>query len=802
MADATIAQEGPFQKTARMSNASELSAKDATEKTPARNAGISADDTKEIEAQIAELALKNRIILQDDMGKPLKKEMAFPIAVNLALFCVASVVLFFLAHYFNRQESGIGRSSAFSSVEGELINQLREDSENIISGKEQEIAVVREELNALERQRQRELANFDAQLEAREATFLEQARRDREAEQARLATQGLSQAEINERLRNFERDRMEQYQRQLAEERNVILKDFEQRESQYHDSIRALNDERRIVQTEIQRQREISLQMEEANVSVQQELEQAQADMRRMREAQQRTANEETLIVELFNKIQGDFQSRQFETAITDANNLTQVLRDMPGTMARRTTDMALAVSLARRARLELERQEIQNAGAASAAGEVLAAEQQANLRIAELQEALNEANRQAAEREAALQRTAAEREQMESLYARNLANAVGSIRQAKRFADGNDAAGAMNAYRQAAGYFGLSDAETAVFISGVETLSRNSLIDAVAKQKLESDKLSNQTESAMRDRIAMLDAALANLRKSDADKQGRISRLEAENEQLRQQNQQLAGAVGATANQNAATASQMQARISQLDAALANLRKSDVDKQARISRLETENEQLRQQNQQLAGAAGVTANQNAATASQMQARISQLETEIAQLRQQNQQLAGAATNQNAANAAAASQMQERISRLEAESNRLKESERTLTYNLSSMTDNYNSIKPNSDAYLSLTRAYSVYKKDPNRLSNLEHFLNEREVSTAFPGFVDKARIIADDLTLSARKEALNTVSSIMETALRIQTLATRKLYLEGMKVRYMNDPAITGCIEMLIKRL
>jgi hypothetical protein len=697
MVEATEVQGDLFQKIAQ---------KDAIGETSVYNADISADDTKEIEAQIAELALKNRIILKDDMGKPLKKEMLFPIVTNLLLFGVAAVVLFFLARYFNRQENIIGRSAAFSSVEGELINQLREDSENIISGKEQEIAVIRHELNNLELRRQQELANFDAQLESREAAFLEQLRRDRDAEQAHFAVQGLSQAEINERLRSFDRERMEQYQRQLAEERNGILKGFEQRELQYHDSIRALNDERRIVQTEIQRQQELYLQMQEANAAGKQELEQALVDMQRMRDVQQRTANEEALIVGMFNKIQSDFQDRRFEDAIVGANSLTRVLQDMPGSSARRTADIALAASLARMARLELEYQTLQNARAVSVASDALAVteqQQQADIRIAELQAALNEANRLVAEREAALQTTNQradnEREQLESLYARNLASAVGSIRQAKRFADSNNTAAAMNAYGQAAGYFGLSAAETVVFTSGIETLSRNALVDAVAKQRLESDELLNQTESMMRNRIVTLDAALANLRKSDKDKQARVSQLEAEN---------------------------------------------------------------------------------------------------ARLHQQNQQLTSGAANQSGA----ASQMQARVSQLEMENNRLKENERTLAYNLGVMTDNYNSIKPNSDDYLSIARAYSVYKNDPDRLSNLEHFLNEREVASAFPGFVNKARNIADGLIMSTRKETLNAISSIIETALRIQTPSTRKLYLEGMKVRYIHDPAMVGFIEMLIKRL
>jgi hypothetical protein len=702
MAETVAAQIGLLQKNTTGAQ------QKIEEEAPIHSAAISIDDTKEIETQIEELSRKNHIILKGDMGKPIKKEMLFPIVVNLLLFSIAAGVLFFFTRYFNRQEQNAGRSSAFSSVEGELINRLKEDSENIISGKDREIATIRSELNALELQRQEALASFDVLLASREAAFREQMREEFGAEESRFAAEGLSQAEIDERMRNFERDRMAQYQQQLADERSAIQQTFDQRERRYHDSIRALNDERRAVQAEIQRQEESLRLVQKQSAASIQELEQARADMQRMSEIQQRSANEEAAIVGMFNKIQSDLQAGQFQAAITDADNLKRILQNMPSTSARRAADIALTDALARMAQLELENRQLQIARsdptAAALSAERQAALDAANLRVSELQAALNDANRQSADREAALEaahrRTVTEFEETRTRYAGNLANAVNSIREAKRFADRNDTAAALNAYRQAAGYFELPVGETAVFISGIETLSQNAsaasaAADAVTRQSRESDEA--------------------------------LARLEAENEQLRQRNRQL---TSGAANQSA--------DVSQM--------------QERIARLESENERFRQQT----GAASV-------------------------------QLSG---------------LQSRMNQLETENGRLKESEQTLTYNLSAMTNDYNSIKPASDAYMSLVRAYSVYKNTPDRLSNLEHFLNERGVLAAFPGLAEKVRSIADGLTVAARKEALEAVSSILETTLRIQTGSTRNLYLGSMKVRYVNDPAIVDFIDLLIMRL
>jgi chromosome segregation ATPase len=205
-------------------------------------------------------------------------------------------------------------------------------------------------------------------------------------------------------------------------------------------------------------------------------------------------------------------------------------------------------------------------------------------------------------------------------------------------------------------------------------------------------------------------------------------------------------------------------------------------------------------------------ATQNSASSSQVEAlqtSINQLEAENARLRQTNQQLTANSTNQNSTASSQIAALTTRVNQLETENNRLKQSEQTLNQNLSemtknynTMTDNYNQIKPSSDAYLALIKAYGVYKNDPNSLSDLEHFLNMREASNALPGLTERVRTITNNLIVAARKEALNTASSILDTALRIQSKSTKKLYLEGVRIRYLSDQTIVAFIDVLLKSL
>ncbi len=613
-----------------------------------RTSSISGEDAREIEAQIAGIVDRKHIVLNAYTGKPVKKEQVFLVAVNVLLFGAAAAVLFFSARHFSVDSGRVTDPSAFTSVEGALIQQLRSASSEVISEKDAEIASIRRQLRVLEEQRRQSLNDFDASLTDREAAFLASLRTELEAEQARLIEGGMSPSDADARIQEIERERLAAYRRQIADERDAIQRNFDEMESRHKGSLRVLNDERQAVQTASRRQEESMLSLPVA-LNDSETLEQARQDLRRLNESRQRLADEDAVIANMLMGIQNDVNAGRFEDAARNADSLAVRLRDMPES-DRRRADISLAETLSVLARVEIA----DEAPVAAVVDESLL--DAANARIAELETALSESVQKAddaeanartdaaasAESAAALAAAARRSEVLETQIAAlvnerdNRARAVAeSLTEAKNRADEGDAAGALAAYRQAGERIGLFEDENGAFIAGVESYAA------------------------------------------------------------------LAGSAFAVPT-------------------------------------EQSNAVLREQS----------------------------------------------------------------ARLLAENERLQESERSLNQHLLEATAAYNAAKPNADAYLALVRTYGVYRRDPDGLSELERFLNSRELEATFPGFTEKMRSITDNLRLAARTEALDAASSIFETAVRIQTPSTRKLYLEGIKARYAGEPNMTTFIELLLQRL
>jgi hypothetical protein len=769
---------------------------------------ITSEDEKEIEAQIAELSLKNRSGF-DALVVPAKKELFFPIVVNILVFGIAAGVLFSASRIFSGREQMDSRTAAFSSVEGNLIRQLRQDSEVIISNKDQEIVEIRKQLEDIEAQKLRQLRDFDEQLKQRESAFREQVLKDVEAERVRLSALGMTQAQINALLKKYEQERYLYYQQRLTGERDEIQKNFDQLQAQYQERMRAVNDERRSIQTEVLRQetafRESAGGAQNANLSA--ELEQARAEILRINENLQKDAGEEAAVLTLYGTIRANLLAEQFTDAITNSDILINMLANGQSVSQRRGMDRYLASSLKTLAYLEIEKRR---------EPPPQPFDPQTQARIAELEEALEMASRRL--------------EQQSSDNNRNLAEAVNSVRQARVAAEQNNTIAALNAYQDAGTRLGFSAAENASLVAGITALTHSAVDTALSRQKEELSKTANETETLLQNRIATLETALNNLRQASLSRnqpqldseeiarlQTRASALEMENARLKQDAEEMSRVMS---QENAAVASRITALYSYLntlEAENARLKQSNDEltrnatqnsadasrvaaMQTRITELAAENTRLKQSNDELAR----SVNQNSADASRitaMQSRVSELETENARLKQSNDELARN-VNQNSADASRITAMQSRINELEAENTKLKQTEQELNQNLIIVTDNYNRTKRNSDAYIRLTNAYTVYKENSDSLSELEHFLNTREASSTFPGIAEKVKKTTDNLIISAHKENLGILNTILETSLRIKNKNTRDLYLEGMKVRYINDRLIGDFIDILIKRL
>lgn len=239
--------------------------------TLANETGISPGEREEIASQIERIATENRIPVEAAQFslQGARRGALLPVAVNLAACVLAVSVILVLGTAYRRGEERVqAQETQYSSIEGKLIRELRREAQQRLSAKEQEIASVREQLRRLEIQQQDLERSFEEKLKVKEEEFRTLLLQEIEAERARLATQGIGQADIDLRIRRFEEDRKAYYDRQLAAyrkqletERAQLQADIDRLRSEYTARLTQLEAERRRIVSDFE-QRETSLRLQ------------------------------------------------------------------------------------------------------------------------------------------------------------------------------------------------------------------------------------------------------------------------------------------------------------------------------------------------------------------------------------------------------------------------------------------------------------------------------------------------------------------------------------------------------------
>ncbi|MEE9306041.1 MAG: hypothetical protein V3V57_00785 [Spirochaetia bacterium] len=152
-----------------------------------------------------------------------KRGWLFPLLINLAAALLIAAGVFLLTRHFElRRDSITLRRSSYLSMEGNLIQTLKQESEKKLQAKEEEVAYIQEKLQAVDQERQALKLSLEADLAAKEQELRRQMEAELKTEKQRLLSLGTSNAGIADQLRALERrqelsiDReIEQYRRQL-----------------------------------------------------------------------------------------------------------------------------------------------------------------------------------------------------------------------------------------------------------------------------------------------------------------------------------------------------------------------------------------------------------------------------------------------------------------------------------------------------------------------------------------------------------------------------------------------------------
>jgi hypothetical protein len=273
---------------------------------------LTPQEQADVRARIEEVAAESRIPVTPEAFSlnDVRRGIVLPLAVAGVVLLVVVVSLVILFSVFRRSES-VTRSQTgeYVSIEGRLIRELRQESQEQLGAKNQEIEQIRARLSELEEEQIALEASIDARIAQREEELREQLQADIEAERERLVRSGVGSDELARLLATFEAERRTFYERQLEEyraeleaERQTIQANIDRLRLEYESRLTELQSERdQILQEFARREAQLRAQLQQrtsvAAGADENELEAAGEELSRLaREAEEERAVEAQVV--------------------------------------------------------------------------------------------------------------------------------------------------------------------------------------------------------------------------------------------------------------------------------------------------------------------------------------------------------------------------------------------------------------------------------------------------------------------------------------------------------------------------
>ncbi|MDR1030990.1 MAG: hypothetical protein LBL76_08990 [Treponema sp.] len=349
-------------------------------KQPIQGSGIDDKDIQEIQAHIKDLWYKNRIILdsKDFQVSSTKNALAFPLLVNSLMVGIAIGVLLLVGQVVTGDRAQSNYDQAFSSVEGQLIQQMRQDLDFRLGQKEQEIEAIRKQLAFIKIEERNTAHKFEDLYRQREREVQDSLEQDLASERNRLITTEVPEENIESLLAAYKQDRLVyyhvelgKYQAQLEAEQEAAQGNYQQLKDKYQQDLKNLNNERRIIQETVrQNENQRRLGREQSTASQASPdpersagLGEAQARLAVLEEQQQEILLREKRLIGMYREIRTTLEQRRYSDALGQAESLIQYLETNPQeslSPQERSLDRYFAEVLARIARTELTRSQDQ----------------------------------------------------------------------------------------------------------------------------------------------------------------------------------------------------------------------------------------------------------------------------------------------------------------------------------------------------------------------------------------------------------------------------------------------------------
>ncbi|MDR0524859.1 MAG: hypothetical protein LBG90_03205 [Spirochaetaceae bacterium] len=497
---------------------------------------ITNDDLAQIQDQIDEIIHQNRLAVRntETVATHRASELTLPLAVNGFMIFLAGLIISGIILGVNKEEEeNTFQNAGFSSVEGQLIQKMRQEAEYQAAEKEREIEEMRRQLANLANEKNNALAKIETQYKDREIEDRKRLEQDIAAERERLIRSGVAIRQVDELLAVYEKERFAYYQDELAkykeeieQERRSAEAKFQALQNSYQKDIKSLSEERQTIQKVLQ-EREQELRGGPAG-SPDPESEKARAALAALEAQRKQTQLEENRITGMFNQLRTALQQERYPSAIAQAESLIQYLENSsPDTNQRRSLDIYLASALAQIARNEQNRNAERSSETNTLRSRITALEEE-NARLNRLNTELSKTSEQDRQRNS----------EIEALRARLTQNEAKITELSERIAQlQQENARLTQANQNLTQNAGQTQTNTAALSERITQLQQENARLTQANQSLTQNAGQTQTNAA----------ALSE----------RITQLQQENARLTQANQSL--------TQNARQTQTLSERIAQL---------------------------------------------------------------------------------------------------------------------------------------------------------------------------------------------------------------------------------------------
>jgi DNA repair exonuclease SbcCD ATPase subunit len=165
--------------------------------------------------------------------KPKKRGILFPVVVNLCAVAFIVGAWFAADVWFNsRQQSLRLKTDQLFSVEGSLLAKILENSRAQLNAKDKELDRIQADLARLAAEKNNLVQNFNSEMTSKEKALRAELAQELASERLKLQGQGLSEAQIEQRLKDFETQKSAEFNRTLAAYRQKAQAEIAQRTQQ------------------------------------------------------------------------------------------------------------------------------------------------------------------------------------------------------------------------------------------------------------------------------------------------------------------------------------------------------------------------------------------------------------------------------------------------------------------------------------------------------------------------------------------------------------------------------------------